>query len=89
MHNRIALRTHRRAAFLLLLAGLASTAAHASIRSTPPDCSASGDSLKCHLLQILSALYVLAGILGFVLAIVLVVAVRIYLKNKRNRPVRP
>jgi hypothetical protein len=96
--NRFAIRKRLTRAFSLLvplvLAAFTSPIArasslHALTLSDTPDCSVSGDSLKCHLLQILSFLYFLAGILGFVLLIVVAIAARIYVKNKRNRQVRP
>jgi hypothetical protein len=90
--NSFAIRNRHNTVYSLVLAAgtavLANPAAHASVLFDTPDCSASGDSLKCHLLQILSFLYVVSGILAFVLLIVLAIVIRIYLKNKSSKQVR-
>jgi hypothetical protein len=55
---------------------------HASTTIFAPDCSISGDPLKCYLSGILSFLDVAAAILGILLIAVIVVVVRIYRKTK-------
>ena len=74
-------------ALLLPLACIASASsvAHASVAYGISGCSASGDSLRCQLLAILNFLYVAAGLLGLVLIVVLVLAVKSYRKNKTDR----
>jgi hypothetical protein len=61
--------------------------AHASTLSIEPGCSASGDSLKCHLLGLLNFLYAAAGVLAFMLIVVVVLAVKSYRKNKDDKKV--
>ena len=56
--------------------------AHASTLSS--NCSASGDSFKCHLHQFLNLLYVLAALLGTALIVVLVLTYMSYRKNKQH-----
>jgi hypothetical protein len=68
----------------LSIAASNSTGAHASALSLSTDCSASGDTLKCHLLQFLNLLYAAAAFLGVVLVIVLVVAFNSYRKSKKE-----
>jgi bacteriorhodopsin len=79
-------RTH---ALLLALAFAASTGrlAHAATLSIEPGCTASGDSLKCHLLGLLNFLYAAAGVLAFMLIVVVVLAVKSYRKNKDDKKV--
>jgi hypothetical protein len=68
----------------LALAASTSRLMYASTLTDTPDCSASGDSLKCHLLGILDFLYVAAVVLGIVLIVVVVLAVNSYRKNKKD-----
>jgi hypothetical protein len=79
-------RTH---ALLLTLAFAVSTArlAHASTLFAASDCSASGDSLKCHLLGFLNFLYAAAGVLAFMLIVVVALAVKSYRKNKNDEKI--
>lgn len=55
--------------------------------SAVPDCSASGDSLRCDLASVLQLLYVTAGVLLVLLIVALVLAIRTYRKNKENKEV--
>ncbi len=68
----------------LAFAAATSTAAHASTLSLSTDCSASGDSLKCRLGDFLGFLYAAAGVLCFVLIIVVVLAVHSYRASKKG-----
>ena len=79
-------RTSRRYSLLLAIALAASATRymHASTVIFAPDCSTSGDPLKCYLSGILSFLDVAAAILGILLIAVIVVVVRIYRKTKEN-----
>ena len=58
--------------------------ARASVLTSVPDCSASGDSLKCHLLGVLNFLYAAAGVLGFLLIVVVVLAFESFRKHKTD-----
>jgi hypothetical protein len=70
--------------FPIVLIASATRYMHASTSIFLPDCSASGDPLKCYLSGILSFLDVAAAILGVLLIAVIVVVVRIYRKTKEN-----
>ena len=61
--------------------------AQASVLTSVPDCSASGGSFKCHLLGVLNFLYAAAGVLGFLLIVVVVLAVKAYRKNETDEKV--
>jgi hypothetical protein len=82
-------RLARTSALLLALAFAAPTGslAHASTHSLTPDCSASGDTLKCDLLGFLNFLYAAAGVLALVLIVVVVLAVKSYRKNRNDEKV--
>ncbi len=56
--------------------------AHAAASLTTPDCSVSGNSLNCHLLTFLDFLYTTAGFLALLLLVVVLIATRIYSRNK-------
>jgi hypothetical protein len=75
----------------LVLAVVASNsvAAHASSLLLSTDCSASGDSFKCHLLQLLNLLYIAAAFLGLTLVLVLALAFFSYRKNKQESKQAP
>ncbi len=68
----------------LAFGSMSSTVAHASELSLSTDCSASGDSLKCHLSQFLWFLYATAGVLGVVLVVVVALAVHSYLATRKD-----
>gem|GEM_PF-4540582 len=70
--------------FAIVLAASATRYMHASTYLFSPDCSTSGDTLKCYLSGILNFLDVAAAILGTLLIAVIVVVVRIYRKTKGN-----
>jgi hypothetical protein len=70
--------------FGVVLAASATRYMHASTFMLAPDCSTSGDTLKCYLSGILNFLDVAAVILGILLIGVIVVVVRIYRKTKGN-----
>lgn len=70
--------------FALALIALDTQYMHASTSLFAPDCSTSGDPLKCYLSGILSFLDVAAAILGILLIGVIAVVVRIYRKTKEN-----
>ena len=70
--------------FGIVLAASATRYMHASTFMLAPDCSASGDPLKCYLSGILNFLDIAAVILGILLIGVIVVVVRIYRKTKGN-----
>jgi heme/copper-type cytochrome/quinol oxidase subunit 2 len=55
--------------------------AHASTLLVPA-CDTAADSFKCRLVGILNFLYAAAGILALVLIVVIVLAVRMYRKNR-------
>lgn len=71
---------------MLLFAAWSATVAHASTLLFSTDCGASGDSLKCHLLELLNILYALAGVLGFILVVAIVLAIKSYRNNKKVDP---
>ena len=76
----------------LLVVALAVTAVagypvHASAISSVPDCSASGESMKCYLGGVLKFLYVAAGLLLVLLIGVVGAAVKSYRKNKDDEKV--
>ena len=76
----------------LLVAALAVTAVagypvHASAISSVPDCSASGESMKCYLGGVLKFLYAVAGVLLVLLIGVVGAAVKSYRKNKDDEKV--
>jgi hypothetical protein len=50
-----------------------------------PDCDASSNTLQCRLDSVLHFLYATGILLGVVLIVISIVAVRIYYKNKRTR----
>jgi hypothetical protein len=73
-----------------VLSGLAFMAcanplARASLLSAVPDCSATGGDWTCYLPGIFRFLLVIAIILGVVLAAVIFLAVKSYLKNKNEK----
>jgi len=71
----------------LLALGFAASAsrfAHAAISSVP-DCRATGGGWSCYLPGILRFLSVIAIILGVILAAVVALAVKSYLKNKAEK----
>jgi hypothetical protein len=70
----------RFAAILALLFVAASM--HAATLTLVPDCSLSSNRLHCELLGVLNMLYDVAGILGFILVIVIVLAIRSFRKNQ-------
>ncbi len=75
---------------LRLLSGIAimavtSPLARASVLSAVPDCSATGGDWTCYLPGIFRFLRVIAIILGVVLAGVILLAVKSYLKNKNEK----
>ncbi len=72
-----------RLALALAFAASSNRVAHASVLALSRDCSASGNSLKCYLLEFLNVLYAAATLLGLVLLGVVVLAVRIYRKMKK------
>ena len=63
----------------------ASPFAQASVLSAVPDCSATGGGWACYLPGIFRFLRVVAIILGVVLAAVIFLAVKSYLKNKDEK----
>ena len=79
-------RISRRSSLLLgiVLATSVTRYMHASTFMLAPDCSTSGDPLKCYLSGILNFLDVAAVILGILLIGVIVMVVRIYRKTKGN-----
>jgi hypothetical protein len=72
------------ALFSLVLATVTVGLARASALTSVSDCSASGDSLKCHLLGVLNFLYAAAGLLGILLIAVVVLAFKSFRKNKTD-----
>jgi hypothetical protein len=74
---------------LLALAFAVSTScvAHAFTFSAASDCGASGNSLSCHLLGFLNFLYAAAGILAFMLIMVVALAIKSYRKNKKDEKI--
>jgi hypothetical protein len=50
-----------------------------------PDCSASGNSLQCHLDSVLHFLYATGIALAAVLVVISIVAIRIYYRNRNTR----
>ncbi len=54
-----------------------------------PDCSANGDSFSCKLLSLLHLLYVLGAVLAFILAIVILFAVRAWQAGRDNKEIPP
>ena len=73
-------------AALLLLAATAwyTVSAHASTLTISTDCSASGDTFKCHLHQFLHLLYAAATFLGIALAVVIVLAYKSLRKSRKD-----
>ena len=71
----------------LALAASAGYPVHAAAVSSVPDCSASGDSLRCYLGGVLKFLYVAAGLLLVLLIAVVAVAVKSYRKNTDDEKV--
>jgi hypothetical protein len=76
----------------LLVAALAVAASagypvHASAISSVPDCSASGDGLRCYLAGALKFLSAAAGVLLVLLIGVVAMAVKSYRKNKDDEKV--
>ena len=63
----------------------ASSLARASVLSGTPDCSATGGDWTCYLPGIFRFLRVIAIVLGVVLAGVIFLAVKSYLKNKNEK----
>ena len=82
IRNRISRRSSL--LFAIVPAASATRYMHASTFMLAPDCSTSGDPLKCYLSGILNFLDVSAVILGILLIGVIVVVVRIYRKTKGN-----
>jgi len=80
-----------RSRFSLLLGvvwmACASPFARASVLSQVPDCSVTGGDWSCYLPGIFRFLLVIAIILGLVLAAVIFLAVKSYLKNKDDEKV--
>lgn len=70
--------------FAIALTASSTRYMHASASLFAPNCSASGNPLKCYLSGILGFLDVAAVILGLLLIGVIVVVVRIYQKTKGN-----
>ena len=91
MSIRFAIRRRLARAVTALLSLVLATAtvslAQATALISVPDCSASGGSLKCHLLGVLNFLYAAAGVLGCLLIVVVVLAVKIYRKNETDEKV--
>jgi hypothetical protein len=71
-----------------LTAALPGTAAHATILDSAASCGDPG-SLQCRLDNILNLLDGLSIILGVVLLVIVVIAVRIYLKNRNAKKLLP
>ncbi len=65
----------------------ASCSAHASEVIFTPGCAASGAGISCYLPGILNFLYVVAIVLGVVLLVVLVLAIKSFRKNKDDEKV--
>ena len=63
---------------------LGATSPCAAATLSTQDCSASGSTLNCHLQSFLSFLYTAAGLLALVLLVVILVATRIYTRNKAS-----
>ena len=82
---------HLRSRLYLLLGAAfmtcASSFARASMVSGVPDCSATGGDWSCSLPGIFRFLLVIAIILGVILAAVIFLAVKSYLKNKDDEKV--
>jgi hypothetical protein len=78
------IRNRYRTAFTLLLAVACARAAFAMNVVQTPDCDVSGETLNCKLLDVLHFLYGAAGVLAFILLLVVGVAIHIYRKNKRQ-----
>ena len=72
------------ASLSLVLATTTVGLAQTSVLMSVPNCSAYGDSPKCHLLGILNFLYAAAGVLGFLLIVVVVLAFESFRKNKTD-----
>jgi hypothetical protein len=70
---------------LLVLAAANGAMAHASTLSFSPDCSASGNSLKCYLMQFLDLLYVAAIVLGLALVVVIFLACKSYRESSKKK----
>lgn len=68
---------------VLLIAAFALTGSSAL---AAPVCSDSANPLQCRLNQVLNLLDVAAVVLGLVLAVALVFAVRVYRRNRRADP---
>jgi len=87
--NRFLTRTHLRSRLLALLGvaiqAVASPLAQASVLSAVPDCKATGADWSCYLPGIFRFLRVIAIILGVILAAVIFLAVKSYLKNKDEK----
>ncbi len=77
-----------RFAALALGLALSRSVANAALLDTPADCGDPG-SLQCRLDHILGLLYVLSIVLGVALLVIVVIAVRIYLKNRNAKKLLP
>jgi hypothetical protein len=74
----------RTVAVMPVLAAASGAVAHASTLSFSSDCSASGNSLKCYLMQFLDLLYGAAVVLGVVLVVVIFLACKSYRESKKK-----
>lgn len=68
----------------LAFGSMSSTLAHGSELLLSTNCSASEDSLKCHLSEFLWFLYATAGVLGIVLVIVIALTIQSYLATRKD-----
>jgi hypothetical protein len=59
--------------------------AHAATLTLAPDCSVSGDSLNCHLQSFLHFLYIVAGVLAFILLLTAYMAIHSFRQNKNDK----
>jgi hypothetical protein len=58
--------------------------AFAAVMDAPSDCGAP-DSLQCRADRVLNTLYDISYVLGFVLIVIVIIAVRVYLRNRKRK----
>jgi hypothetical protein len=68
----------------LIVALFAACHAASAAMMDAPDCGAP-DSLQCRADSVLHLLYDISYVLGFVLIVIVVIAVRIYLRNRKRK----
>ena len=77
----------RFAALALAISACCQTA-HAALLDAPANCDAAS-GLQCRLHNILTLLYGVSIVLGALLIVIIIIAIRIYIRNRNSRKLLP